>query len=87
MAPKPHENAEELMDGSYFVADDAEQKVYFCRAEAGGTAPYAGQEIGPVPTHCTAWETPPAQPSERDTRMKDMIAAWEARQRSRDGSR
>lgn len=83
MAPKPHKHADELMDGSFFVVDDALQKVYSCKATAGDNSPYAGQEIGPTPITCPSWEAPPKQPSERDTRMHDLLSAWEARQRGR----
>ena len=81
MAPKPHKDAEGLIDGTYFVVEDSEQRVYSCRAPAGPSAPHTGTEIGPVPVTCPAWEAPVT--TERDTRMQDMIAAWEARQRSR----
>lgn len=86
MVPKPHKQADDLIDGSYFVVDDAEQKVYSCRAPEG--SPRTGEEIGPEPVTCDAWAAPASasgQPSERDTRMRDMVAAWEARQRAREG--
>lgn len=82
MAPKPHKDADDLIDGSYFVVDDSEQKVYSCHAPKSERAAYSGTEIGPVPCTCDAWEAPkPA--AERDTRMKEMLAAWEERQKAR----
>lgn len=81
MAPKPHKDADEFMDGTFVVMEDSDQKVYSCKAPEG---PHAGTEIGPVPTTCDSWDGKQAEPSARDTRMKELLEAWEARQKERD---
>jgi hypothetical protein len=82
MRPKPHTHADDLMDGTFFVADDEPQKVYMCRAEKSEAAPRAGQEIGAVPVLCDAWQGA-RPPTERDTRMYEQLLAWRQRQSDR----
>lgn len=73
------------MDGAFFVVDDEGQKVYSCR---GPASPHFGKEIGPVPVVCDGWAGPPeSENANKDQRMRDMILAWEARQRARDERR
>lgn len=79
MRPKPHAHADDLMDGTFFVADDEPQKVYMCRAEKSEEATRAGQEIGPIPVLCAAWQGA-RPPTERDTRMYEQLLAWRQRQ-------
>ena len=78
------------IDGKYFVADDTDVKVYSCavtikhenREAALVAAPFAGREVGQQPVNCPSWAAP-APRAESDTRMRDMVAAWEARQKAR----
>lgn len=90
LVPKLREDTEDSIDGRYFVADDEDVKVYSCtvkrvaaqQAATPNPAPYAEREVGAIPVNCPSWEAPAARAAQ-DTRMADMVAAWEARQKAR----
>ena len=85
MVPKMREDAEQHIDGKYFVAEDTDVKTYACTLPKKPESPFGGTEIGPEPVLCGSWALPAtgAARDEADTRMRDMVSAWEARQRAR----